>query len=172
MGGGADRHAKGGAQVIGELAGLLVLHARLKLLALVVEVAHDGHFGLGLPFEEGIVQLLVVDVDATHLGSDAFAHFGFERFRLLLFLQSRAHLHNARLLDEVGQVERRLLNTTLALFQSKQLVFVLMSIPTRHHEPDLRHFIAKYNIIKTKNTFTPNEKQLHFHDSFLVVPVV
>ena len=40
----------------------------LKLLALIVQVAHDAEIGLVLVLEEGVVQDLVVDVQLAHLG--------------------------------------------------------------------------------------------------------
>ena len=44
----------------------------------------DGEFGFDLPFEEGVVELLVVDVDLSHLGTNLLPHFGFHRFGVLL----------------------------------------------------------------------------------------
>ena len=52
---------------------------------LVVKVSVDGEFGLDLPLEEGVVQLLVVDVDLAHLGSNLLPHFGFHGFGVLLW---------------------------------------------------------------------------------------
>ena len=66
----SHRHSKGGSQIIGEIAGLFLLQPDLKLFALVVEVAVQRHPWFGLPFEEGVVQLLVVDVDLAQLGAD------------------------------------------------------------------------------------------------------
>lgn len=44
----------------------------------------DGEFGFDLPFEEGIVELLVVNVNLSHLGTDLLSHFGFHSFGILL----------------------------------------------------------------------------------------
>lgn len=53
---------------------------------LIVQVSMDSHFRFSLETEEGIVQLLVVNVDFAKLGSYFFSHFGFQI--LLFFLQS------------------------------------------------------------------------------------
>lgn len=44
----------------------------------------DSEFGFDLPFEEGVVELLVVDVDLSHLGTNLLPHFGFHGFGVLL----------------------------------------------------------------------------------------
>lgn len=44
----------------------------------------DGEFGLGLPLEEGIVQLLVIDVDLPHFGTNLLPHLRLHRLLLLL----------------------------------------------------------------------------------------
>ena len=40
----------------------------LKLLALIVQVAHDAEVGLALVLEEGVMEDLVVNVQLAHLG--------------------------------------------------------------------------------------------------------
>jgi len=42
-----------------------------KLFALIVDLSQAGEVGLGLVFEEGIMQHLVVDVQLAHLGLHA-----------------------------------------------------------------------------------------------------
>lgn len=54
------------------------------MLYLVVKVSMDGEFRFDLPFEESIVELLVVDVNLPHLGSYLLPHFGFHGFGILL----------------------------------------------------------------------------------------
>lgn len=44
----------------------------------------DGEFGLDLPFEEGVMQLLVVDVDLPHLGPNFLSHLGLHGFGVFL----------------------------------------------------------------------------------------
>ena len=74
-----------------------------------------GHLRLGLMPEEGIVQLLVVDLNFAHLWSDFFSHLRLERLGVFLLGHSLSHLHNASSFDEFWQVERRLLETSFAL---------------------------------------------------------
>lgn len=51
---------------------------------LIVKVSMDGELGFNLPFEEGVVELLVIDVDLPHLGSHLLPHFGFHGFGIFL----------------------------------------------------------------------------------------
>lgn len=44
----------------------------------------NRELGLDLPFEEGVVQLLVVDVDLPHLGPNFLSHFGLHGFGVFL----------------------------------------------------------------------------------------
>ena len=53
---------------------------------LVVKVPVDGELGLHLPLEEGVVELLVVDVDLAHLGTHLLPHLGLHG--LGIFLQT------------------------------------------------------------------------------------
>lgn len=55
-----------------------------RISHLVVKVSVDGEFGFDLPFEEGVVELLVVDVDFSHLWTNLLPHFGFHGFGVLL----------------------------------------------------------------------------------------
>lgn len=74
-----------------------------------------SHPWLRLPLEEGVVQFLVVDVDLAQLGPHLFSHLGLEAFLRLFFLESLPHLGDACSPDEVGQLERGLLDTTFSL---------------------------------------------------------
>lgn len=109
------------------------------VLYLVVKVSVDGEFGFDLPFEESVVELLVVDVDLSHLGANLLSHFGFHCFGVFLhadrnnnsvtalgllvrtgsdshlLLQSLPHLLDSRPPDELWQLKRRFLDTSLAL---------------------------------------------------------
>lgn len=44
----------------------------------------DGELRLDLPLEEGVVELLVVDVDLAHLWANFLPHFGLHSFSILL----------------------------------------------------------------------------------------
>lgn len=74
-----------------------------------------GHPRLGLPLEEGVVQLLVVDVDLAQLRPDLLSHLRLQVLRVLLLLKRGPHLHDAGLLDEVRKFKRRLFDASLAL---------------------------------------------------------
>jgi len=58
----------------------------------VIKVSMEGHFGLGLPLEEGVVQLLVVDVDLAQLGPNLLPHLRLQALVILLFLREEANL--------------------------------------------------------------------------------
>lgn len=88
--------------------------AHLVLLALVVQVPVTRQLGLGLVLEEGVVQHLVVDVYLAHLGADALARLGLALLGGLLLHHRVADLRDARLRDELGQLEGRLLHAHLA----------------------------------------------------------
>ena len=83
-------------ELIREVPRLLLLEPDLELLALVVEVAVRGHPRLGLPLEERVVELLVVDVDLAQLRADLLAHLGLHRLAVLLFLGVKDYLNSAR----------------------------------------------------------------------------
>ena len=60
----------------------------------------DGHFGFGLPSEEGIVEFLVIDVDFPHLGSHLLPHLSLQV--LLIFLLkdiTYQHTSNKRVME-------------------------------------------------------------------------
>ena len=61
------------------------------------------------------MQFLVIDIDLAHLGSHLLPHLGLHVLGLLLLRERLTHLHDARLLDEFGEVERGLLDTALSL---------------------------------------------------------
>lgn len=44
----------------------------------------DSELRFDLPFEESVVELLVVDVDLSHLGANLLSHFGFHGFGVFL----------------------------------------------------------------------------------------
>ena len=58
---------------------------------------------------------LVINVQLAHLGLHALARFLLQLLRLGLLKVRLPHLADARGLDELGQLERRLLQATLAL---------------------------------------------------------
>lgn len=51
---------------------------------LIVQVPMYRELWFDLPFEEGVVQLLVVDVDLPHLGPNFLSHFGLHGFGIFL----------------------------------------------------------------------------------------
>mmetsp|Transcript_12843 Transcript_12843/g.38241 ORF Transcript_12843/g.38241 Transcript_12843/m.38241 type:complete len:312 (+) Transcript_12843:803-1738(+) len=108
-------HAQRGFERGRERARPLLLQVHLELLALVVQLAVARHGGLRLPLEEGVVQHLVVDVHAAHLGRDAVP---LQRRHLLLrvgLLDRAPDLLDARLRDELRQLPGLLLHAPLAL---------------------------------------------------------
>lgn len=121
---GEGRDREGVFEVVREISRLLLLELRLELLAFVipaektlsasptirrlddVQLSVLGHLGLGLKLEEGIVQLLVVDVDLSHLRLNALARLGFERLPLLLLLDRVSLRCDAGIGDEACRSER------------------------------------------------------------------
>lgn len=51
---------------------------------LIVQVPVYRELRFDLPFEEGVMQLLVVDVDFPHLGPNFLSHFGLHGFGIFL----------------------------------------------------------------------------------------
>mmetsp|Transcript_27332 Transcript_27332/g.73910 ORF Transcript_27332/g.73910 Transcript_27332/m.73910 type:complete len:436 (-) Transcript_27332:858-2165(-) len=125
--GGVLTHAQGLSQVFAQDSGLGILHARLKLLALVVHLPDLRQLGLGLVLKEGVMQHLVVNVHLAHLGLHPCALFGLQRLGALLLRVPLTHLPNACSLYEVWQLEGRLLDTPLAL-----QVLAFLGPVTRH----------------------------------------
>jgi len=66
----------------------------------------NGHLWLCLPFEEGVVQLLIIDVDLSHFRPNTFAHLCLQCLLVFLLLQRLPHLHNAGRLDELRKIKR------------------------------------------------------------------
>lgn len=62
----------------------ILVKEMVKLWYLVVKVSMDSEFGFDLPFEEGVMELLVVDVDFSHLGTNLLPHFSLHSFGVLL----------------------------------------------------------------------------------------
>lgn len=60
----------------------------------------NGELWFDLPLEEGVVQLLVVDVDFSHLGPNLLPHFGFHRFGVLLQIDKKK-THQTNQLSDV-----------------------------------------------------------------------
>lgn len=56
----------------------------MKQAHLVIQVPVYRELRFDLPFEEGVVQLLVVDVDLPHLGPHFLSHFGLHGFGIFL----------------------------------------------------------------------------------------
>ena len=75
----------------------------------------NTHLWLCLPFEESVMQLLIIDVDLSHLRAHTFTHFGLQCFLILFLLQCLPHLHNASGLDKIWQIKWRLFYTTFPL---------------------------------------------------------
>ena len=73
---------------------LLLLQPDLELLPLVIQILVERHPRIGLPLEEGVVQLLVVNVNLAQLGPDLLAHLRLHRLGVLLVLEGGAHLHD------------------------------------------------------------------------------
>lgn len=67
---------------------------------LIIEISMDGHFGFGLPSEEGIMEFLVIDVDFSHLGSHLLPHLGLQVL-LIFLLKDIAYQHtcNTRVME-------------------------------------------------------------------------
>ena len=114
---GPDWHSQRCSEIVGQVTWLLLFQPDLELFTLVVEIAVKRHPGFRLPFEEGVVELLVVNVDLAHLGPRLLPHLRLEALLVLLLLERLAHLHDASFLDEVGQVKGRFLNTSFSLRQ-------------------------------------------------------
>ena len=74
-----------------------------------------SHRRLCLEFEEGIVQLLVVDVNLTHLGLYTFSCLSLERHVGLLLFDCVAHRRDAGVGDGCRELERCFLYSSLAL---------------------------------------------------------
>lgn len=110
----AGLHAEGFFEGVAHLAGLENLVVGLPFLAFVVDVAEAREVGLGLVAEEGVVEFLVVNVELAHLRLHALALFLFEGLLLLLLEDRVAHLGDARVGDELGELEWGLLDTALA----------------------------------------------------------
>ncbi len=58
------------------------------------------HPWLGLPLEEGVVELLVVDVYLAQLGAHLLPLLGLHALRVLLLLQRFPHLHDPGFLQK------------------------------------------------------------------------
>ena len=71
---------------------------------LVVHIPMDRHLGLGLPLEEGVMELLVVNGQLPHLGPHPFPRLLLQGLCVLLVLQCLSHLHNPSGLWEMSQV--------------------------------------------------------------------
>ena len=70
-----------------------VLNFKSELLSnLIIEISMNGHFGFGLPSEEGIMEFLVIDVDFTHLGSHLLPHLSLQVL-LIFLLKDIAYQH-------------------------------------------------------------------------------
>lgn len=65
--------------------------------------------------EECVVQLLIINIDLAQFRPSSFPHLSFECLCLFLILKRCPHLHDARLFDELGQVEWRFFYTALSL---------------------------------------------------------
>lgn len=74
------------------LRGSEYMWEKREFLYLIVKVSVDGELGLDLPFEESIVEFLVVDVDLSHLGTNLLSHFGFHSFGILLRVDRKTEL--------------------------------------------------------------------------------
>mmetsp|Transcript_12982 Transcript_12982/g.28101 ORF Transcript_12982/g.28101 Transcript_12982/m.28101 type:complete len:402 (-) Transcript_12982:2-1207(-) len=112
--GGVLVHAQGLLQRGAEVAGLLVHHLRLVLLALVVELVVPRELGLGHVLEERVVQHLVVDVELAHLGVRLLSALRLEPLLGLLLHDGLPNLGDSGGLDELRELEGRLLDAALA----------------------------------------------------------
>lgn len=102
-------------EFVRQIARPLLAQVGLELFAFVVELAKARHLWLGLVLEEGVVELLVVNVNLAHLGLDPLACLLLERRALLLLFDRVALCRDPRVGNEGGQLERRLLDASLAL---------------------------------------------------------
>ena len=84
----------------------------LVFLAFIIYLTVSCQFGLGLKSKECFIKLLIVYVQLPHFGCDAFSLLLLQASFVLLFQDRISHFCYARLLDELGQGERRLLDTT------------------------------------------------------------
>jgi hypothetical protein len=76
---------------------------------LVVKVPVDGELGLHLPLEEGIVELLVVDVNLAHLGTHLLPHLGLHGLGIFLQAEEGGEIQSlprVRITPEPGTNER------------------------------------------------------------------
>lgn len=60
-----------------------------KLLALIVDLPQAGEVGLGLVFEEGIMQHLIINIQLAHLGLHAVPLLLLQLLVLLFLLQGQ-----------------------------------------------------------------------------------
>ena len=61
------------------------------------------------------MEFLIININFSKFWPCAFPHLGLQGLSLLFILKRGAHLHNARLLDEVREIEGRLLYATFTL---------------------------------------------------------
>mmetsp|Transcript_94714 Transcript_94714/g.273888 ORF Transcript_94714/g.273888 Transcript_94714/m.273888 type:complete len:521 (-) Transcript_94714:144-1706(-) len=121
----AQRLLQGGT----ELPRPLVHHLRLVLLPLVVEVVVLGQLRLLGELEEGVVKHLVVDVQLAHLRMGPVAALPLQRLVRLLLQDGLTDLRNPCGLDEVGKLERGLLDAPL----SRHVLALAAPMPRNSH---------------------------------------
>ena len=73
-----------------------------------------GHLRFSLIPEEGIVKLLVIDVDFSELWSNSLSHFCLHRLFGFFLLKRLSHFHDSSLFDKLGELEWGLFDTTLS----------------------------------------------------------
>ena len=120
-----------------QVARLEVFHTDFVLLALEVYVTMRSLLGFLLVLEESIVQDLVVNLDLAHLRLHAFSHLLLQCLGIVCLARLLPKLADARLLNEVWQLEGYLVDATLVL----QIAALLRPVSwDRHRVPDLLAF--------------------------------
>ena len=94
---------------------LEVFHTYFVLLTFIVYVAMSRRFWLLLVLKERVMEHLVINVDFTHFGLHSLSHFLLQCFGLVCLRCLLPQLTDARLFNEIRQLEWYLVNTALIL---------------------------------------------------------
>ena len=64
-----------------------VPNAQLHIVPyLIIEITMNAHLWLRLPFEESIMQLLIININLSHFRPHTFTHLSLQRLLIFLFL--------------------------------------------------------------------------------------
>lgn len=73
---------------------------------LIIKVAVDSHFRLGLPFKESVMEFLIINRQFPEFRSNSLPRSLLQTFSIFFVLQSRSHLHDTSGLEERRERER------------------------------------------------------------------